>query len=860
MRSALHGNWVGLDDQTQSSSQNASTPMSHDAKKRFPTAVQKIRQLRHASPEIRQPKKNTNTTKASYSYQNGNSIDATSRSTTTTSSLQQSSSSLSVSQDFLRQFQTIEKQAVSSSEEKDEAERRPIFDFSLATRKNTDSTQTNRRKRGRNHEENEDEKEYTNDRRTQKNAPEEEEEEEEEKDDSSHHHDKKKRRIVMAQSRTPHRSDWKERMYAYARRHPGFLCSTRDRPKTRKGWVYTTRSSPLCQPPEKPLLTKSMLRTLYWIPESQLPSDYERQTWFQQDMIMQPIGIHKGNTPSRILYSRHYDPPPADEHWVGVPPIYGQCTWGPPTSDCREHGNPLPSEASIDRLRGMDEIQNEGIKSTLRDCHWIGGGVQNFACGSGKTGTGSHVIGHLNRKTLVVVPNDVIMKMWAQDVFTSVTQEDYDAQLTPDMKEKQSQGRAKRPWLFGVKTAVLQGKYEEEKDKPSRKRRQVQQNAHDADIVMTTVQTLYSNMFPTFFLQEFGTVMFDEVHHLNKPKYSQVLELLPMRYRFGMSATPERNDGMSLALYYNVGPLSVFYERTEEMTGLRNQMHVIRLGLTPPSPKYLLSKFVNLYESYKKKMNQGHGSAMSLWSNMGYLMADDPWRRHLVAVLVAYILQSKIREKMVVFTGFVEQSLHLVRVLQKATGEGEVPVLFSFASIKKRWSHIRTLYDNVPESPTQENVGNFQRRMYEQASSTDCRVFVGTDVFLNEGFDCPDIDCVIFASDLKDVKQHLGRAQRPREGKSIPMCIDVYCNFEPWTKRARERLQLYKYQGYHIDDVHVPYMATNDRGLPSIHDSVQETLALMISQHPAIPISHAFEVWKEIEYALHNTQPLEYKE
>jgi superfamily II DNA or RNA helicase len=438
----------------------------------------------------------------------------------------------------------------------------------------------------------------------------------------------------------------------------------------------------------------------------------------------------------------------------------------------------------------MDPIQEEAVNCSMRDLKSLGGSVQNVACGTGKTRNASELIYNLGRRTLIVVPNELILKMWANDVFTETPQDQYDAQIDAETYERQKQGVTKRPWLFGVTATVLREKYEEN---PRNKRRKEQELAENADIVITTVQTLYSSMFPAHFLNRFGSIGFDEVHHLNKPKYSEVLQLLPMRYRFGISATAERRDGTSLALYYNVGPLSVFYERTEDLTGLRNMMHVVNIALTPPAPKYLLKSFTDLYAQFRRKLNKNE-NAMYALSNMAYLTADDPLRRHIIAVLIAYILHNNVRQKIVTFTEYCAQSLHLVEAIRQATGY-EVPVLFSEVSVKDHWSRLRQLYGNMPEKPTRANKMEFQKRMYEAVNSKEYPVFVGTDKFLNEGFDCPDIDCVIFASDLKDVKQHLGRAQRPRPGKSIPLCIDVHCNFEPWTKRARDRRALYTHLG-----------------------------------------------------------------
>lgn len=48
---------------------------------------------------------------------------------------------------------------------------------------------------------------------------------------------------------------------------------------------------------------------------------------------------------------------------------------------------------------------------------------------------------------------------------------------------------------------------------------------------------------PTLFL-DIGFVIFDEFHHLNSEVFSKALPKLSVKYMLGLSATPDRDDGL----------------------------------------------------------------------------------------------------------------------------------------------------------------------------------------------------------------------------------------------------------------------------------------------------------------------------
>lgn len=62
---------------------------------------------------------------------------------------------------------------------------------------------------------------------------------------------------------------------------------------------------------------------------------------------------------------------------------------------------------------------------------------------------------------------------------------------------------------------------------------------------------------------EFGIVLVDETHHVPAETFTKVLGWFPAKYRFGLSATVERRDGLEQMIYRSVGPCISTIERNE---------------------------------------------------------------------------------------------------------------------------------------------------------------------------------------------------------------------------------------------------------------------------------------------------------
>ena len=134
-------------------------------------------------------------------------------------------------------------------------------------------------------------------------------------------------------------------------------------------------------------------------------------------------------------------------------------------------------------------------------------GMVVLPCGGGKTYTGIVAIALLGVSTLVVVPTRDLVDQWADDVRTVLHVE---------------------PAIFGT------GKH---------------------DIGPITIATKDALSYHgELDLSRFGFVIYDEGHRIPAVTGQALLRRVPARYRLGLTATPEREDGLTKMVRWSFGP------------------------------------------------------------------------------------------------------------------------------------------------------------------------------------------------------------------------------------------------------------------------------------------------------------------
>ncbi len=173
---------------------------------------------------------------------------------------------------------------------------------------------------------------------------------------------------------------------------------------------------------------------------------------------------------------------------------------------------------SFDDDRRQFEAEPKSARGALRpyQAHALDrmtSAVQGYAvlpCGAGKTFLGAHLIGSLGQPTLVLVHTSDLLDQWVETIDE----------------------------LLSMKSGTIT------KGKIDIKR-----------ITVATLQTLAR--MPVERLQEvsrhFGCVLLDEAHHAPAAMFQSVISAMPAKYRYGLTATPEREDGLTPLMKYTFG-------------------------------------------------------------------------------------------------------------------------------------------------------------------------------------------------------------------------------------------------------------------------------------------------------------------
>lgn len=416
---------------------------------------------------------------------------------------------------------------------------------------------------------------------------------------------------------------------------------------------------------------------------------------------------------------------------IGLPRFFGLSMFGQPKQDIRSNGTAIESMINDVPLR---DIQQRAVRQTLDTLKYWGGAFVIADCGFGKTRVAVALTAAIGRKTLILCNREVLMLQWA-DVL---------AELQPSWRVS---------WLQGsdsfVKPSVRVG---------TGASARIFLGANEpADVTIGSIDTLVDANVPKELLQQFGLVVVDEAHHLAAATLVHALPLLPARNIVGLSATPDRRDGLEHAVYWLAGPVSFVYKRLPSITGIHGAVQV------------------------RKVMPRGCGQHEKMYSNgqmafaeMTTALAEDPKRNRIIVEAIVAELAAG-RRKIMVVSALVAHCVALRDAVVKATSGSSAGAAVTTALMAGA---------NV------ESV---------KAKSADTRVVFATYMMLEEGYDDNRLDTLVLTTPRSRVQQTIGRVERTHEGKLTPLVIDITDPFSVYPNMWYKRQQFYKSRGFTIE-------------------------------------------------------------
>jgi superfamily II DNA or RNA helicase len=272
----------------------------------------------------------------------------------------------------------------------------------------------------------------------------------------------------------------------------------------------------------------------------------------------------------------------------------------------------------------------------------------------------------------------------------------------------------------------------------------------DKDIVIGMLQTIVSRNFSSKDFNSFGTVIFDECHHLGAKVFSQCFYKVITNNMIGLSATVNRKDGLSKVFKYFIGDIM-----------------------------YSMKKKLNVHDVCIKAVTYNSSSelATEIYNRVGNL--------NLPGMLNNIV---KIQERNNLILNFIKKFIKEKRKI----------ILLSH-----RISHLKMLKlliekDNICSAGLY--IGGMKLTDLNISKTKD--ILLGSYNMVSEGFDEPSRNTLILSTPLSDVQQSAGRILRKKHDIQ-PIILDIIDNFSIFSKQWKKRKTYFKKEKWEIDEIEV---------------------------------------------------------
>jgi superfamily II DNA or RNA helicase len=387
-----------------------------------------------------------------------------------------------------------------------------------------------------------------------------------------------------------------------------------------------------------------------------------------------------------------------------VPRAWATKRYGPAMRDDIPEGDRLRSE-----LQFAGSPRDHQIKA-IQAFQDAGCGILCLPCGYGKTFTAIAIALRLGLRFLVVVHKEFLLDQWSGELKA----------LVP-----------------GIRIGRVQGE-----------RLDI---GPEYDVAIAMIQTICSRTYPAGTFASFGLAIFDEAHHLGAEHFSQTLQRIQCKHMLGLTATPQRSDGLTKVFEWFLGPIVFQIDKRDADDTVR--VEVLRFTsndtayCTPPTNyrgEVIRARLLNRIAEHVPRT-----TAILDWVH-GHLQV--PGRKLLIL--------SDRREHLMAFETGVKQ-------------RGHTSVSYYVGGMKQS----------------------------DLDKSAESQIILATYAMAAEGLNIPTLNTVLLATPKSNVEQSIGRIlrQRPEERLVAPLILDVLdTNFQECYGQYNKRKKTYKSADYRI--------------------------------------------------------------
>lgn len=388
------------------------------------------------------------------------------------------------------------------------------------------------------------------------------------------------------------------------------------------------------------------------------------------------------------------------EHQDGIELTIGALNHIIRTFDLDVSDNRARVPAVIPFLGELRPYQKTFIDSAIA----AGGGVMVAATGSGKTISGIALASRLQQRALILVKSKDLAKQW-QDAIEQFT---------------------------GLTAGLIGGG----------------KNTEGEQFTIGLIQTLCKRDLTQL---NYGLVIADECHNIPAKQAYDVINGLNARYKFGLSATPQRRDNLEFMIHAALGGVCSVVDQSD-LTGkvLPVSVKTIRIGFT---------------------------GSPDTWNEFLTTLVNDGCRNDLI-----------------------------IEIAQAVEGAGSIILCAQVAHCEALGELARVngmdalvLYGQLPAKVRAERM----------ACANNATLIIGTLSLLSEGIDLPHLHTLIFASPVSAevdrdnpaatrLMQSIGRCRRPHGDKQCANVVDIIDSHPFGLAAFNKRREIYRLQGFSL--------------------------------------------------------------
>jgi superfamily II DNA or RNA helicase len=435
----------------------------------------------------------------------------------------------------------------------------------------------------------------------------------------------------------------------------------------------------------------------------------EQQTrQLRTDLTMKPKVMDKFQniTPSFPIYyeskTRFY-----------VPRQWGKKQFGEPEADIVSDGLPLPDTIQFRTTFPPHAFQQEIIHTFLEKG---ANGLICVPCGYGKTFMALHLAIQLKRRFLIVVDKEFLMNQWKAEI---------------------------ENFIDGARVGILQAN-------------KAQMEADKYDVTICMIQTICRREFPDGFFDQYGFTIFDECHHLGASYFCQALKKIQTKYMLGLSATPDRDDGLTRVFEAFLG--DPVYKNTQRAPDKEAVVKAVWFDSEDPA--------------YKEVPVNWRGETVTA-KLLNQVAEFEPRNLKIMTLLEEY---ARDKDRFILILS------------------DRISQLEWFEKALNNTSYLHGYY-----------IGGMKQTKLDD-NAEKCQILLATYQMASEAFSVKKLNTVILATPRKSVQQSTGRIFRERieERKVAPHIIDIIDSHECHMRRWYIRQRFYKECEYtirHLDRI-----------------------------------------------------------